>query len=1080
MKLLNLFLLVLIFCFQCNAQIESTQWLLPNNNVISFNPEISVTAFPETITSHLEGAAVVMNSEGEILFIATGTAVYDKNWNIIKNGEDLADKANINAAESPAVLQKPGSETEYYVFYTADHSVPENEGDLNYSIVNICDENNEISIAPNEKNVLIPGDYSERLELVEIDRNNYWLLTTAIFEKRLLAFKITNAGISDTPVETFVDNTFDGQIGKIALNNSKTKLAWSSTFTNTSGVSLYDFDINTGQISNQNRIHSGEDFGLVWLPNDSYLYFTDVFSGSSIYSYSLQDGTLKQLYQRSGNYQVGDLRMSPFKDRIIVNQTYNNKLGQIIDIESGGNYSEIDIDFLGDVNTSLGLQQQVINYGFDLPTLEFTDEDLMIADGETFTEITVSEEFSDVVWSDGQIGNIATFYDEGIYSVEVHYNCQSVSKEFEIEKITVFEQECDYVLDDSNLEEKLLLKVDFTDPFTDDSNNEVEIINTNVVVDSDRFEENSAGRFGEDRFLNLGHHYELKPDFPMSFSFWVYPEELGLDRNYIYTSDLKLNKRAGFAIQTAFDNDRIHFFYSDQNGCYNPSCRRGKMADEGLLSDKWTHVSIVAKSFDDIDIYYDGCLVPSSFTGFGNEEINYSEFPSYIGFADNSGQNTDQRAFWGGKIDDFYFWNRPISEEEVLFLYDRFEVPEIELESIYTIPIGQDDITISLPEEYIDIAWSNGQTGNTATFSAEGEYQVKAFYNCNLVCQEFVVEMEIVSPPSDTCVYIQHFDNHCGTSQYRCVVSSEVGYDKYYFEGQILLPEGYSICTFNLNDAITSAQEIYVFEMSQSDKLIDFRAFATILDADEFYSKGLVLEIDVCRELEIGCISYVLPYGTCSSYYDCTIDYKGISYKDHSTVDINYCMVLHDFNNDDCALNYSLGAYLMNSTSEKLIFKESFTENLDSYQCISIPLSIKDFLSNEYNCIELRAVEECSGRSCHRYDCNLFNSSNSLIGESNQNTLENMHNFRPVDREESSQRLVSAYPNPTTGRLRFQTINGGLNFELYSSHGELMKVPFIQNSNLFELDMEQLTNGVYYLIRIVDGQRTSQKIVKIE
>ena len=1076
-----IFLSICIF-YSCISigQIESNKWLLSNNNVICFDPEISVLAFPESIIPHREGASIVMDGNEEILFSVTGTAVYDKNWEIINNGDHLTNNELINSAQSPIVLQMPGSETHYYVFYTEDHSDEATEGDLKYSIVNVCDENNELSIAPQHKNVIIEGAFSERIHLVEIDRDNYWLLTTTLFERKLLAYKIDESGISEAPVESHIDDLFDGQIGKISVNNQKTKLAWSSTFTGTSGLSIYDFDLSTGKVSNQVKLHNGEIYGIQWSPSDNYIYFTDIFSGSGIYSYSFQTETLNLLYSRSGHYQVGDLRMSPFGDRIIVAQSYNNKLGEIIDTESGGEYKEIDLTFSGELEMRLGLQQQVINYGFDFPEITFTAEDLLINEGEDFTQLTLSDLYTNVMWSDGQLGNSATFYQGGQFYVMAEYNCQSIRTDFEVIKESVFEQDCDSDFDGSNIDEGLLLKVDFTDPILDASMNEITILNTSVGVENDRFEEISAGEFGEGRFLNLGDHDVLKPNFPMSFSFWVYPEELGLNRNYIYTSDLQLDKRAGFAIQTASEDHKIRIFYSDNNGCYNPSCRRGKIAEEGLTLDKWTHVSIVARSFDDIEIYYDGCIVPSLNDGFGEKEMSYSDFPSYVGFADNSNQSNSQRAYWGGKIDDFYFWNRAISEEEILFLYDRFDVPELELEDVYTILDGEDNVSIVLSDEYSEITWSDGQIGNTANFSEAGTYEVEAFYNCHIVCAEFDVEVEIVVPPSDSCQFTQTFDSHCGTSQYRCVLSSPQGFDKYYLEGQVVLPPGFSICETDLNEAVSSSQELYIFEFVQSGQVIDFRAFATIMNIDEFYLEGLVIDIAVCGEEEHACISYILPYGTCQKDYDCTIDYVGVAHGDQNTVNINYCMVLHDFEYEGCSSSFSLEAYLMNASSEKLIFEETFSEDLNHYHCISIPISIEDFLSNDFNCIELRVVDDCSERSCFRYDCNLFNSTDYLTSQEKHGAIEATKSDKTLALKGSDAHITFPFPNPTTSRIWLHTVGDQSSFEIRSYQGVLLEVPIKQNSDLIEIDMSALENGVYFLISIVDGRLNTHKILKIE
>jgi len=77
----------------------------------------------------------------------------------------------------------------------------------------------------------------------------------------------------------------------------------------------------------------------------------------------------------------------------------------------------------------VGLKEQVINYGIDIPSISFTIESCTINEGEDFTELVLTSEFTNVIWSDGQTGNSAMFYEEGIYQVEAFYNCQKIIKE---------------------------------------------------------------------------------------------------------------------------------------------------------------------------------------------------------------------------------------------------------------------------------------------------------------------------------------------------------------------------------------------------------------------------------------------------------------------------------------------------------------------------------------------------------------------------------------------------------------------------------------------------------------------------
>ena len=421
------------------GQIESTEWLLSNNNIISFdeNDEISVVDTAQNVPKQIEGTAMVANNQGDVIFTATSTTIYDSLWSVINNGDNLLGSPNGSSYQSPIILQKPGSQTEYYIFYLRGVEYYYEDQSLKYSIINICDETGEISIDENEKDIVFAGDFSERLELVEIDKNNYWLLASELSRKKLLAYKIDTSGIDMTPVTTWINFELDSNYGAMKINNAKDKLAWTSGYPlDEPGLVIYDFDVNTGVISNPEVVLIGRAIGLEWSQSDNYLYYTRHKEFLGVYAYNLSDGTIETLFDDpSYPYSLmGDLKLSPDKSKIIAVQQFNNKLGQITDIENGGTYSTLDLEFLGNLEMFTGLHERVINYGIQIPPEIVSNWDLIIKGGQDSTVLMLPDEFTNVVWSDGQTGNTAVFTEEGAYSVQANYECSLVNEEFIIER----------------------------------------------------------------------------------------------------------------------------------------------------------------------------------------------------------------------------------------------------------------------------------------------------------------------------------------------------------------------------------------------------------------------------------------------------------------------------------------------------------------------------------------------------------------------------------------------------------------------------------------------------------------------
>jgi uncharacterized protein (TIGR02145 family) len=110
------------------------------------------------------------------------------------------------------------------------------------------------------------------------------------------------------------------------------------------------------------------------------------------------------------------------------------------------------------------------------------------------------------------------------------------------------------------------------------------------------------------------------------------------------------------------------------NGYAMPSTRRGKSTDQPVIeSDQWTFITCTFKSTEDIEIFINGKIVPSTFSGsatsikhtntsgaIGNQYININNFHGYI--------------------DDVEIYNMVLSEAEISALYlkdDWIDEPEV-------------------------------------------------------------------------------------------------------------------------------------------------------------------------------------------------------------------------------------------------------------------------------------------------------------------------------------------------------------------------------------------------------------------
>ena len=105
---------ILVFFFTLNtfSQKEANYWFFGENSGLNFDTN------PPTINSGAlstdEGSASISNSEGVLQFYTDGSTVFDRNGDIMVNGDGLL--GNSSSAQSAIIVPKPLSTNIYYIF----------------------------------------------------------------------------------------------------------------------------------------------------------------------------------------------------------------------------------------------------------------------------------------------------------------------------------------------------------------------------------------------------------------------------------------------------------------------------------------------------------------------------------------------------------------------------------------------------------------------------------------------------------------------------------------------------------------------------------------------------------------------------------------------------------------------------------------------------------------------------------------------------------------------------------------------------------------------------------------------------
>lgn len=299
MKKQYLILFLSIFSFlQVAAQRETSNWYFGYGAGIQFNDNGSVTALTDGKLNTLEGCTSISDASGNLLAYTDGITVYNKNHQIVQNGNGLW--GDPSSTQSAIIVPKPEDPNIYYIF-TVDTSVVEGDPDfgLNYSVLDISQNGGNGAIT--EKNKKLLNDSSEKIAGVIKDcfEQSIWVITLASeagavgFFNTYHCYEVSAAGINTNAVKnTFPDLLISDPRGYLKLSSDGTKMVSANAY---DGLFVYDFDPKTGILSNQLQLtipsSNAIPYGVEFSTEGHYLYvhtFNDEeISNASLIQYDL-------------------------------------------------------------------------------------------------------------------------------------------------------------------------------------------------------------------------------------------------------------------------------------------------------------------------------------------------------------------------------------------------------------------------------------------------------------------------------------------------------------------------------------------------------------------------------------------------------------------------------------------------------------------------------------------------------------------------------------------------------------------------------------------------------------------------
>ncbi|MBN2461733.1 MAG: LamG domain-containing protein [Candidatus Cloacimonetes bacterium] len=185
-----------------------------------------------------------------------------------------------------------------------------------------------------------------------------------------------------------------------------------------------------------------------------------------------------------------------------------------------------------------------------------------------------------------------------------------------------------------------------------------------AVLTSDRYGNPDCAYYfdGEDDYIDIGNDASLKPYFPMTISGWVNISESTCQ--VFFTNNYDDDIYNGIWIGISPDG-YAEVSYGD-GGDISANSRRTKTGTTYIEPGIWYHIVGVLHDEWHMKLYLNGQIDTGIYTGF-TFILNYSDGPGNIGRKDGSSYSPP--LYFHGIIDDIVFYNRALTEEEILILY---------------------------------------------------------------------------------------------------------------------------------------------------------------------------------------------------------------------------------------------------------------------------------------------------------------------------------------------------------------------------------------------------------------------------
>jgi hypothetical protein len=344
-------LILFLTCMLCVGKVQgqiSANWYFGNGNIFKFEKDSTYLSTGGVMNTRHDLIPISISDQtGKILFYSDGYTVWNGQNEVIHNGTALFGGRSLNVVpipnqpnkfliltlgfgtalpslkidEKPKIVMLTNQRLDSFQRGLLRHPNLD-DMQLRYSILDMSKNNGKGEIT--EKNTLLKkGMLSDFVVANHRNRRDFWIITRAHKSEEFATYLISEKGITEKPILQKIGKSFelvysyiDGAPSltfKTTMQGNKIALLWHEK--TTSNIQLFDFDNQTGKLSNAKVIDKGDNLygmncrGFEFSPDGKKLYTSQAVSYTT-------GKDLTSLTWEIAEYDMGRLYQAPITSKI--------------------------------------------------------------------------------------------------------------------------------------------------------------------------------------------------------------------------------------------------------------------------------------------------------------------------------------------------------------------------------------------------------------------------------------------------------------------------------------------------------------------------------------------------------------------------------------------------------------------------------------------------------------------------------------------------------------------------------------------------------------------------------------------